>query len=152
MRIKTILLFAVLTATSLSIWGQCKLSPYTQQFVETVRKENISDVQRLRSAYYFKQDDNKEKIIISAFIHLYDGYDSDILRKFGVNIRTILGNILTADIPLEKLDNIVALDGVKYIEMGSPIRKISTKLAKKPELPTFKKGCHFLRNIEVKTS
>lgn len=54
MRIKTILLFAVLTATSLSIWGQCKLSPYTQQFVETVRKENISDVQRLRSAYYFR--------------------------------------------------------------------------------------------------
>ena len=53
MRIKTILLFAVLTATSLSIWGQCKLSPYTQQFVETVRKENISDVQRLKSAYYF---------------------------------------------------------------------------------------------------
>lgn len=101
MRIKTILLFAVLTATSLSIWGQCKLSPYTQQFVETVRKENISDVQRLKSAYYFKQDDNKGKIIISAFIHLYDGYDSDILRKFGVNIRTILGNILTADIPLE---------------------------------------------------
>ena len=70
MRIKTILLFAVLTATSLSIWGQCKLSPYTQQFVETVRKENISDVQRLRSAYYFKQDDNKEKIIISfTYIH-----------------------------------------------------------------------------------
>ena len=65
MRIKTILLFAVLTATSLSIWGQCKLSPYTQHFVETVRKENISDVQRLKSAYYFKQDDNKGKIIIS---------------------------------------------------------------------------------------
>ena len=140
MRIKTILLFAVLTATSLSIWGQCKLSPYTQQFVETVRKENISDVQRLKSAYYFKQDDNKGKIIISAFIHLYDGYDSDILRKFGVNIRTILGNILTADIPLEKLDNIVALDGVKYIEMGSPIRKNLDKAREEARVTDIQKG------------
>lgn len=140
MRIKTILLFAVLTATSLSIWGQCKLSPYTQQFVETVRKENISDVQRLKSAYYFKQDDNKGKIIISAFIHLYDGYDSDILRKFGVNIRTILGNILTADIPLEKLDNIVALDGVKYIEMGAPIRKNLDKAREETRVTDIQKG------------
>lgn len=70
MRIKTILLFAVLTATSLSIWGQCKLSPYTQQFVETVRKENISDVQRLKVLIILSKMIIKENYNISLYSSL----------------------------------------------------------------------------------
>lgn len=98
------------------------MSPYTRQFVETVKHTKSIDCKKFGCTYFFKNINADNKIVISAFVHLRDGYDPNALKKYGVKVRTIIGNILTADIPFDVLGEVEALDGVKYIEMGSPIK------------------------------
>lgn len=137
---KKLLVSAALTAISVSLWGQCKLSPYTRLFVENVKKVNTVDYNQLKSIYSFKKDTADNNIIISAFVHLNDGYKPEILERHGVNVRTVIGNILTADIPLKALDEVASLDGVKYIEMGTPVKSRLDKARKDAHVDQVQNG------------
>lgn len=69
-----------------------------------------------------KKSNARGQIVIPAFVYLQEGYGSDLLTSYGVEVRSVIGQVLTADIPLDLLDEVAALDGVKYIEMGTPVK------------------------------
>lgn len=105
---------------SVSVWGQSVLSPYTRHYVKQIKNGQMAD--SLRGSFTrLKQANARGQQVISAFVHLDEGYGPDILAPYGVEVRTVVGSMLTAYIPLEELDEVAALDGVKYIEMGTPI-------------------------------
>lgn len=110
-----------LAIMSVSVWGQSVLSPYTRHYVEQIRSEQATDSPKRGNAALLKKSNARGELVISAFIHLNEGYTPDLLIPYGVDVRTVVGSILTADIPLETLDEVAALAGVKYIEMGAPI-------------------------------
>lgn len=59
---------------------------------------------------------------VSAFISVDDSKVVDELRKHGVTVRSVLGDIVTASLPLSCINTIAAIDGVKNIQAGSEVR------------------------------
>lgn len=59
---------------------------------------------------------------VSAFISVDDSKVVDELRKHGVTVRSVLGNVVTASLPLSCINTIAAIDGVKNIQAGSEVR------------------------------
>ena len=116
---KKLFIATLLAIMSLSVWGQSVLSPYTRHYVEQVKNEQVVDSPK-RTAL-LKKSNARDRQVISAFVHLNEGYTPDLLTAYGVEVRTVVGSMFTAEIPLEVLDEIAALDAVKYIEMGTPV-------------------------------
>lgn len=121
---KKILFSVILIMTFVTVWGQNKLSPYTRLYLENVAKEEQSaENNKFSPKYAVKTDKQKGETFISSFIHLNEGYGPEILEEYGVIVRTVINNMMTADIPVSVLEEITSLDGVKYIEMGAPVEK-----------------------------
>ena len=59
---------------------------------------------------------------VSAFISVDDSKVVDELRKHGVTVRSVLGDVVTASLPLSCINTIAAIDGVKNIQAGSEVR------------------------------
>lgn len=59
---------------------------------------------------------------MSAFISVDDSKVVDELRKHGVTVRSVLGDVVTASLPLSCINTIAAIDGVKNIQAGSEVR------------------------------
>ncbi|MCP4457158.1 MAG: S8 family serine peptidase, partial [Cytophagales bacterium] len=57
---------------------------------------------------------NQEKLRVNVLME-FDG-NANELEKLGVNLRTKVGNIYTADLPIEKLEQIREVEGMKLIE------------------------------------
>lgn len=60
--------------------------------------------------------------MVSAFISVDDSKVADELRKHGVTVRSVLGDVVTASLPLSCINTIAAIDGVKNIQAGSEVR------------------------------
>lgn len=60
--------------------------------------------------------------MVSAFISVDDSKVVDELRKYGVTVRSVLGDVVTASLPLSYINTIAAIDGVKNIQAGSEVR------------------------------
>lgn len=60
--------------------------------------------------------------MVSAFISVDDSKVVDELRKHGVTVRSVLGDVVTASLPLSSINTIAAIDGVKNIQAGSEVR------------------------------
>ena len=119
---KKLFIATLLAIMSLSVWGQSKLSPYTRHYVERIQKEKLAESRKQGNALLQKKINTRGQLVIPAFIYLNEGYTPDILTPCGVEVRSVIGQILTADIPFEALDQVAALEGVKYVEMGTPVK------------------------------
>lgn len=121
---KKILISVFLIMTFVTVWGQNKLSPYTRLYLENVAKEGqFTEVNKVGPKFAIKTDKENGETFISSFIHLNEGYSPEILEEYGVIIRTVINNMMTAYIPVSALEEITSLDGVKYIEMGAPVEE-----------------------------
>lgn len=121
---RKILLSAFIVMSFATVWGQNKLSPYTRLYLENATKAKQSaEVSKVGPKYAVKTDKENGKTFISAFIHLNEGYSPEILEEYGVIVRTVINNMMTTDIPVDAIEKIAALEGVKYIEMGAPVEK-----------------------------
>ena len=60
--------------------------------------------------------------MVSAFISVDDSKVVDELRKHGVTVRSVFGDVVTASLPLSSINTIAAIDGVKNIQAGSEVR------------------------------
>ena len=107
---------------SVSVWGQSKLSPYTRHYVTQIKQEQVADAANPARRVLVKKSNAQGQIVIPAFVYLQEGYSPDFLTSHGVEVRSVIGQVLTADIPLNALNEVAALDGVKYIEMGTPVQ------------------------------
>ncbi len=106
-------IFPCILLASFSIFGQAELSPYMQLYLD-----GATEVTETHKKVSGSQTGNNR--IVSVFLYLKDGYDIAILKDAGAEIGTIAGGVATARIPLERLDDVSALDCVSYIEKASP--------------------------------
>ncbi len=118
---KKLFIAAAFAIMSISVWGQSKLSPYTRHYVAQIKQEQEADAANPVRRVLVKKNNARGQIVIPAFVHLQEGYSPEFLTSYGVEVRSVIGQILTADIPLDLLNEVAALDGVKYIEMGTPV-------------------------------
>ena len=118
---KKLFIAAAFAIMSISVWGQSKLSPYTRHYVAQIKQEQEADAANPVRRVLVKKSNARGQIVIPAFVHLQEGYSPEFLTSYGVEVRSVIGQILTADIPLDLLNEVAALDGVKYIEMGTPV-------------------------------
>lgn len=81
--------------------AQTKISPYTARLVKTIEKAE------LRQTY------------IPAYIHVDSDFDVSQLHKLGVKTNLVLSNVLTARIPTGSIEQVAALDGVRYVDAGT---------------------------------
>lgn len=67
---------------------------------------------------------------LAVFIEIDTSYSRALLTKYGCNIRTLAGNIATADIPYDNIVSIAALPAIKKIELPLLFRKTDTAMKK----------------------
>lgn len=126
MRRTLLLSYLLLVSIFISAQGgvtPSKLSPYTNNFISNMKELKTSSNERkaLFRSVRTQQIDAQE--YISAFIYLNDNANLELIEKEGVKINTCLKGIITASIPVDKLEIVAALPDVKYIQMGTPVNK-----------------------------
>ena len=132
---KKLFIATLLAIMSLSVWGQSKLSPYTRHYVERIKQEKVADSRQSGKTPLQKKLNTRGQLVIPAFIHLNEGYTPDILTPCGVEVRSVIGQILTADIPFEALSR-----------WERPSSRDSTRPARMPSSTTYKPAYRFPRN------
>lgn len=112
----------------LLVFGQLiesgKITPYTAHFLSSIKKDDINNeksLSKLKKQFPLSEVDNEK--YVHAFIKLDDHTDLSSLEAQGVKINTVLNNIITARIPVSKLESIVMLKSVKRLEIATPARK-----------------------------
>lgn len=104
-----------------------KLSPYTSNFITNLKESSKSSNERkaLFKSVNIQQINTQE--CVSVFIYLADNANLASIEKNGAKINTQLKGIVTAIIPVDKLEAVAALPDVKYLQMGTPISKRMNK-------------------------
>lgn len=108
--------FSILAATLLAsslVMGQSKVSPYT--------------VHRLHSQHTETRSLSSATEYASAYLHTQGETDMAALEALGVKVTLRFDGILTARIPLDRVEEIAALDFIRYVEVGTPVRQMLDK-------------------------
>ena len=98
-------------------YSQTRLSPYTTTLIKAVRHDG--NVARPYSSSLYKANG---QTFVSAFIHTEAGFDISTLESVGVKVGTRAGNIVTAKIPVDVIDQLSSLDGIRYIDAGRAVK------------------------------
>lgn len=69
----------------------------------------------------WKIDVNKKNSQIGAFIEFIGSENN--LRSIGIKVRSQVGNFFTIDLPLNRYEDLLNLEGLVAIEMGKPMEK-----------------------------
>lgn len=111
------LLFVFSLFCSVLGWGQQeKLSPYTLQFLN--RADSISELSGMPGMNARVCPDDG---VVSVFIRLADAQAVDMLSDKGVQVGTVAGKFVTAQVRTDKLREVAAMECVEYLEMGTPV-------------------------------
>lgn len=97
---------------------QGRMSPATAHFL-TLMKENKTSI--LKQRYFIKKTNAKN--YVNAFLFLNDTSSVEPLESLGVNFGIKQNNIYTAHIPVENLDSVSKLVQVKYLQIGTKVKK-----------------------------
>ena len=84
-----------------------KISPHTAHFLTQLNKENVNDKQKaatLKKQYSLLSVENKN--YIRAFIKINENADLSLLEKQGVKINSVISDIITVQIPIDKLETV----------------------------------------------
>ncbi|MEG1999275.1 MAG: hypothetical protein RR015_04600 [Bacteroidales bacterium] len=101
-------LFLVVLSLSVSMAGDV-MSPYTKDILKQ-RSEHV----RMKSLAGYPT----EKELISCYVTVDSDDVIERLIDYGVGVNSVIGNIITAMIPLDVIDNIAIMAGVIRIEAG----------------------------------
>ncbi len=116
---KTVLMAALMWAMAFAGWGQSKLSPCLRQALAGQStdsgRQSVASLRQLPGT-------QGEEACVSAFITLNDAQGIDSLKLLGVKVRTVACKLLTASIPVDRVNDVAALQSVEYVEMGSPVK------------------------------
>lgn len=107
---RSLLAFALFLVGGVSM-AQSKLSPSTRHFL----------MNRMETRATGEES-------VSAYLHLKDrGQGVSQLEALGVKVILDLGDILTVRIPFNRIVDVEALDFVRYIQVGTPVRQMLDK-------------------------
>ncbi|MEG1644127.1 MAG: S8 family serine peptidase [Bacteroidales bacterium] len=104
-------LFLVVLSLSVSMAGDV-MSPYTKDILKQ-RYEHV----RMKSLAGYPT----EKELISCYVTVDSDDVIERLIDYGVGVNSVIGNIITAMIPLDVIDNIAIMSGVIRIEAGDVV-------------------------------
>ena len=119
---KTYALVAFLCLSLVIMAQSSKLSNYSRSFIDaknTVQNEQ----QRTNYRKHFGLKMVAEQEFVSAYIHFYDAAGKAILENYGASIVSDFGDIVTANIPVDQLEALSNENAIKFIEIGTPVRK-----------------------------
>ncbi|MDP4240994.1 MAG: S8 family serine peptidase [Bacteroidota bacterium] len=100
-----------------------KISPFTAHFLTTTNGKTTDStaIEKLQNRFLIKKISSQS--YVNAFILLNDNADLDVLRANGVKINTVLPNIITAQVPVQDLENIALLPEVKNLQIAIPVHR-----------------------------
>lgn len=108
-----ILLLSIFTPVPTS-YGQGVISPYTKARISEINNTILtSDTISLR----FSRSEEK----LNCYILVEGETTIENLETEGIEINSITGNIVTASVPVSKIEEAVNIPGVKRIESGAPV-------------------------------
>lgn len=116
---KITILFLLLCIAAVSFSQQSKMSPYTRHFIN--QKKQTSQSASIQKRFMIREIGKIE--YINSYIYFKKDTDPSTLREYNVKINSQLDSLITAQIPVNKIEDIAALDIVKYIQIGTPIYK-----------------------------
>ncbi len=119
---KTYALVAFLCLSLVIMAQSPKLSNYSRSFIDA--KNTVQNEQQrtnFRKHYGLKLVAEQE--FVSAYIHFNDESGKAILENYGATIVSDFGTIVTANIPVDQLEALSNENSIKFIEIGTPVRK-----------------------------
>jgi minor extracellular serine protease Vpr len=104
------------------LFGQAAVSNQTKFFLSDVKKTDLD----LRSgealpediiqSYGIQQKDGK--LFAGALIMVEKGFNEYLLESQGIRINSKIGNIWSVRFTIDKIEALIAIDGVKYVDLG----------------------------------
>lgn len=132
---KTVLSFVAVLVFCTAMAQSPKMSPYTNNFV-SIEKAKV-DIP-LKKMYAIKSINNME--YVSAFIYLSEQADITNLKNLGVLVDAEYTDIVAVRVPVDKLNDVAALNDVKRIEIGFPVYKRMDKARPSAEVDKVQAG------------
>ena len=118
---KKIILFNLFLLFGLTLFAQSKLSPDTRVLVSTLKsKDGDMNNFRIRSMGSQKY--------VSAYVYLNDSSGEKELENLGVKVNTRTSEIVTALIPVDRIEAVAALEAVKYVQIGTKVHQLMDKV------------------------
>ncbi|MDE0472294.1 MAG: hypothetical protein OXH57_10175 [Ekhidna sp.] len=125
MKTRIVLLFFILSISSGLFAQKARIDPYLSTASRaygkgqnpkgrTLGSPNAAVLRQSLQAAGIEADKNGAEWRINVLLE-FDGDVGD-LEKLGVNLRTKVGNIYTADLPIDRLEQIREVSGMKVIE------------------------------------
>lgn len=112
--IRTSILSLVISMSIFSCYGQEVISSYTRaRIAEAVKELAVTDSLAVRSG---KTGDD----MLKCYILVENQETTGALADIGININSVINDIVTAEIPTGAIETIAATPGVKWIECGAP--------------------------------
>lgn len=120
---KNFFLVCLFLAISAAAFTQSKLAPNARQLISLTKRcePSKTDSDRIRKHFAIRSRGNEK--YVNAFIHLTGGEKAyRALELLEVKINSRFPGIVTASIPVNKLEEVARLDEVRYVETGTPVR------------------------------
>jgi minor extracellular serine protease Vpr len=124
---KKFVLFTVMAFFMLLVGAQSKLSPFTQLFLQNhaenaaVLKHSPADLSVNRSSGFAKTIRIDGVETIGTFITVNDDSDIDAIKSLGAVINARVGDIIMAQVPVDKLVDVAQLASVVSVNVARPM-------------------------------
>lgn len=119
---KKFLLLAAVAFVALFVNAQSKLSPFTRLYLEDMALDTAEQTASTRRLTKSMSSVNGVQMV-SAFVHFYDEINRPLLESYGVVVESDFPatNVVTANIPINVMEQLSADPEIRYIEMGRPV-------------------------------
>lgn len=105
---------------------EVQFSASTQLFVlrlksyKTLKASSVNEINELKKEFGIGV--SGDKVVVGAMLKVNEGIDMKKLRKLGVEINTNAGGILTARIPVYKLEKLKKVKGLVLVEVDLTVK------------------------------
>lgn len=95
---------------------QPKLSASARLFLWKLKKEVQKSPKGIFPENVYYQDENN-RLYVNSFLKVFPELQPENLRKLGVKVGTRAGNIWTAKVPVDAIENFTHTPGIQYIDL-----------------------------------
>lgn len=110
------LFIGLLILGCLRLSGQSKLSLYTQKYISSQTETSIARVSGAEAEY------------VPAYIYVTPDVDFDELENIGVQVNLRVSGVVTAQIPVDRIEAVAEIEEVNYIQTAIPVRPMMDKV------------------------
>lgn len=120
MKTKKVFLFLVCACIALLVDAQTKITPYTRLFLK--KYSQTTDTVYHSHSSFPKPSLRNGIPTIGAFIELKEGADVEEVISLGAKVCCRVGNVLTVEIPVDKITALAESDAIKQLDVEKPVK------------------------------